>query len=138
MKAWIIGALLGGFTSQMVLGGQLYLLTGMPTGAYLGSHYRSAILKIDSGTVSSATEVVPGDIGTDWTGISYDFRKAIVLSNEMNVYVIDLDSAAVVKKCPGPRGGYLIEQWLADVPGRGNAFEWHTGSGQNDLYQSLA
>jgi hypothetical protein len=133
MKMWII-ALFSGCIAPALFGGQLYLLTGTPSGAYLGSRFPSSILKVGSGAIIATAEVVPESIGTEWIAVSYDFRKALFLSLDSNALVVDLDSATLVKKCKLPSDGSLIEQWLADVPGRGQTFEWYTGVGRDDNY----
>jgi hypothetical protein len=115
------------FTLPAMLRGQLYLITGTPTANYDAS-YESDIFRVGEGTVKQVAEIVPQKIGTEWTAISYDLRKAVILtlSNDNRVYVVDLDKAAVAKVCAYPQvpNNQPIEQWLADVAGRGPTFEW--------------
>src|SRR5258708_2864125 len=98
--------------------GQLYLLTGSPTEKYPES-FASALIVVDpDGAVKELTELVPQSIGTEWINVSYDLKKAILLSRykEDSVVVIDFQSASVVKRCrrPDSAGRSLIYSWLAN------------------------
>jgi hypothetical protein len=115
------------FTVPAALSGQFYLITGTPTANY-DATYASDIFQVGEGTVRQVAEIVPQKIGTEWTAISYDLRKAVILtlSSDNRVYVVDLDKAAVAKVCAYPQvpNNQPIVQWLADVAGRGPTFEW--------------
>jgi hypothetical protein len=66
-------------------------------------------------------------MGTEWIGVSYEWRKAVFLATwEKAVFVVDLDRAAVTKSCksPDPQGRSYITSWLADTPGQGPTFVW--------------
>lgn len=62
----------------------------------------------------------------EWIGISYDARKAVLLSKfpSHKIVVVDFGSASVTKSCDAPEpapgaAAFPFEEWLADVPGRG-------------------
>jgi len=116
--------------------GQLYLLGGS-AGSPGGT--AAALFRVgDDGSVKRTQTVLPRDWTTDfgrgipdpsvaWIGISYEWRKIVVLSGfpEYAAYIVDFDKASVVKKCaclPAPD----VNFWLADAPGRGPSFEWTT------------
>ena len=106
---------------------QLHLLTGSPFS--LGQAvFPSALLRVgDDGTVRKIADIVQPPLGTEWIGVSYEWRKAVVLASWENaVIVVDFDKAAVTKKCkpPDPAGRIYMYSWLADAPAPGPSFEW--------------
>src|SRR5437660_12739261 len=80
---------------------QVHLLTGSPYSAGNAS-FASILLRLElNGTMTTVTDLVPESVGTEWIGVSYDLRKAVLLttSRDSAVIVIDFDRAAVTKRC---------------------------------------
>jgi hypothetical protein len=109
---------------------QLYLLTASPT-----SHdneetpwYPSSILRPNA--KGGVTEVRQIASSVNWVGVSYDERKAVIITDPQhgfpNVLVVDFNKADVVKNCEWPRevGASIIANWLAVQPGKGLSLEW--------------
>lgn len=128
MKSSItLGVILAGMLAPPVASGDLYLIVGTPTpnenlvGKFALSMYRLG----SDGAAHHAADLVPGDVGTEWIGISYDRREALIYAKNETAIVLDLDKAGVAKRCKLPETpAFLITQFLADVPGRGLTFEW--------------
>jgi hypothetical protein len=106
--------------------GQLHLVTGSPFSEGSAT-FPSALLRVEEdGAVVKAAEIASPSVGTEWIGVSYDWRKAVFLSARgSTVIVVDFDKGAVVKKCktPNPAGRSLINSWLAGAP-LGPSYEW--------------
>jgi hypothetical protein len=113
--------------------GQIYLVTGTPLGNYSIDLFPSSLLEVSEGRTLESTQIASGKVGIQWLSISYDWRKAVALAGD-KILVIDLDRASIVKSCTQPhiRGTSLIDQWVADVPGRGPTFEWFVSAGANN------
>ncbi len=113
--------------------GQIYLITGAP-----GIEFPMTLVQVaNDGSVKPPVELLSPYFLSgvkwpapplEWFSVSYDWRKALIFPTnaEEPLMVLDLDKAAVVKRCKIPQspGMALITQWLADVPGRGPTFEW--------------
>jgi hypothetical protein len=134
-----------GFQISMLLGflvtgarGELYLITGTPTPKDSAA-YSSTLLQIGvGGNVKIAAELMPKHIGTEWIGISHDFRKAVLVPKQFfapkgpgrKVVVLDFDTASVIKRCEFPEIPELPfynKQWLADGPS-GPSYDRHIGN----------
>src|SRR5437868_6120994 len=107
---------------------QVHLLTGSPYSAG-DAAFASALLRVEeNGTVTIVADVVPESVGTEWIGVSYDLRKAVLLTTyrDSAVIVVDFDRAAVTKKCKWSESGgrALMFSWLATPPAPGPSFEW--------------
>src|SRR5258708_37564198 len=122
----------------LLVQGQLYLITGSPAPKY-DDTFGAALHRVgDDGAINSTVSLVATETGTEWIGISYDLRKAVILpSTGTPLIVIDLDSAAVVKRCelPSMSGVALIEEWLSNLPGRGPAFAWYVAGDKPDQHR---
>jgi hypothetical protein len=115
--------------------GELYLITGTPTPKDSAA-YSSTLLQIGlDGNVRVVSELMPKRIGTEWIGISHDFRKAVFAPKQFfvpkgpdrKVVVLDFDTATVVKRCAIPEDPaipFLNKQWLADGPA-GPSYDRH-------------
>src|ERR1051326_926549 len=107
--------------------GQLHLLTGSPYSAGQAV-YPSAILRVESdGTVRRIQDIARPPVGTEWIGVSYEWRRAVLLGSwEDSITVVNLDTATIAKSCkpPDPSGRIYMDSWLADDPGMGPSFEW--------------
>jgi hypothetical protein len=129
MRIWVsLLAMIFGIAPTAVFG-QLHLITGAPTPQDTRS-FDSALFRVgEDATVKLITNLVPSGIGTEWIAVAYDLRKAVILPRDSQkpLTVIDLDKAAVVKECVLPRikDTSLVEEWVANVPGRGPMFEWY-------------
>jgi len=83
--------------------------------------YASALFRVeDDGSLKLAADLMPQQVGTSWVGVSYDWRKAVILPKNGDnwLIVLDFDKAAVVKRCEileTPENGHL-NQRLADPP----------------------
>src|SRR6266567_5130150 len=98
--------------------GQLHLMTGSPWAEGTDA-FPSALLRVNqNGTVSTSADLVSATVGTAWIGVSYDLRKAVVLTRSDFLIVVDFDEAKIVKRCaiPDSRGRSLIQSWLANPP----------------------
>jgi hypothetical protein len=107
--------------------GQLRLISGAPTPNDVRKFAISLVRLGDDGSIVSTVEILPREVGAEWIGLSYDRGEAVILSGDENTgIVLDLKTAAVAKRCPMPliEGGFLLSQFMADVPGRGLTFEW--------------
>jgi len=108
---------------------QLYLLAGAADEKHPGS-YAASLFRLDDGTLKLAADLVPQDVGTEWIGISYDWRKVVLAEgSNHSIIVIDFDKAPAVKRCKTPPTRMeldrsLIFSWLADAPGSGPSFDW--------------
>jgi len=114
--------------------GQIYLVSGS------GFPYASVLYRLDNDGLHRDTEIVRWGIGSVWTALSLDERKAIFwesprevadvkgagIDHAPRVLILDLDSAKIVKSCipPDIPGMNYLEQWLADEPGRGLALQF--------------
>jgi hypothetical protein len=126
--------------------GQLYIISGTPN-AKGNSVYGMDLLKINAeGGVEPVVSLMPPGIGTEWIGVSYDWRKAVLLSKQpARVVVFDFDKTKVVKSCSIPVDHsmptlYLISEWLADVPIEGPSFQQHLSSAniKTNVVQSMS
>lgn len=71
---------------------QVHLLTGSPYSAGNAS-FGSILLRVqENGTVTAVTELVAESVGTEWIGVSYDLRKAVLLTTYRDSAVIVFDS----------------------------------------------
>lgn len=108
---------------QLAWSSHLYLLTGTQSGKSMGG-YASDLYRVTDDKVTIAEEIVPGRVGTEWIGLSYDWRKAVILTKydpqaaRSTVIVIDFDRGRVVKRCESPPAveTSLIYSYLADMP----------------------
>jgi len=128
--------------------GQVYLMTGTST-PKRNDVYDSTLLRVnEDGSIKVVANLMPDHDGTEWIGVSYDWRKAVFLPKLLptrkgrKIVVVDFDKAAVVKRCEIPEVPgveTLITQWLADVPIRGPAFEQHLAGQERyeDVVQSM-
>lgn len=104
--------------------GQLHVIAGAQ--ARDGRSYALALFRIgDDGSVQSVADLVPRNEGTEFLAMSYELRQALIYGGATQV-VLDLDKAAVVKRCSAPllKGLSRVPGFVADVPGRGLTFEW--------------
>lgn len=118
--------------------GQVYLIQGSPTPTYIQGYPTSLLQLSSDGGISRVSQVLPGsgkDGGTEWIGMSYEARKAVVRSRWPNhtIVVVDFDTASVDKTCeapPAPTGmtNSPFEEWLADIPGKGLVYVEHFGT----------
>jgi len=126
----------------------LYLLAASPNLKGLGSPYGASLIYVGSqGAVSQVLEVAPATPGVYWIGVSYEQRKAVVVTDSLTpplalpkMIVVDFDKADVVKTCEfnawaENRG----DTWLAVQPGMGLSLEWDvaTHDGANNLEDTL-
>lgn len=65
---------------------QLYLLAGSTTGNYPES-FASALVRVGAdGSVTEMAELVPQSAGNVFIGVSYDWRKAVLMSGDSKVW----------------------------------------------------
>jgi hypothetical protein len=98
---------------------QLYLIAGTPT-PKMGAGYATSLLSVQKdGSIVEIEEVIPAQIGSEWTTISYDAHKAVLLSREPGnkIIVLDLDAGSLVKSCKNPDS--TAEQFLFESPTHG-------------------
>jgi hypothetical protein len=122
----IAGASLALMLTPASAWGELYVIAGIPTpNENLVGHFALALFRVaNDGGVRRTADLVPGDIGTEWIGISYDRHEALIYPKNKSVIVLDLQKATVAKHCELPEiRASLITQFVADVPGRGMTFE---------------
>jgi hypothetical protein len=117
--------------------GQLYLLTASATSRDNGESpsYSSSIVRPDGkGGATEVREIVSQPVGVSWEGVSYDERKAVLVTGPAkglpNILVVDFDKADVVKNCDWPVeiGASIFANWLAVQPGSGLSLEWETAA----------
>jgi hypothetical protein len=100
------------------------------------------LFQVSDGKLKSVAELVSAKSGIEWIAISYELRKAVILPRDGPLVVVDLDRAQVVKTCEHPEvpDTFLISQWLANVPGRGAAFQWHVSDQglREEVVQSMS
>jgi hypothetical protein len=110
-----------------VLKGQLYLIAGTPQVNEFATAYASDLLKVGPDGVTVIASLLPANLLTGNVHISYDWRKVVIVAALANDYaaVLDFDEAKVTKACKLPKESEfgLVEQWLADVPGRGRVLD---------------
>jgi hypothetical protein len=115
----------------------LYLLAASPNLKGLGSPYGASLIYVDSqGAVSEAREVASATPGVYWIGVSYEERKAVVVTDSLTpplhlpkMIVVDFDKGDVVKTCEfNAWAESRLDTWLAVQPGMGLSLEWGTGS----------
>ena len=113
--------------TSALLRGQMYLLSGTPQSNEFSTAYALDLLQVDGEGVKVVSEILPDRVATGQVHISYDWRKLVIVSALPNDYavVLDFDAASVTKRCKLPKGprAELVEQWLADAPGRGPSLE---------------
>lgn len=111
--------------------GQLFLITGSPSGKYVES-YAASLFRVEGDSVRQVgKDLVPQATGAEWFGLSYDWRKAVIVSrytkddNSSNsIMVIDFDKAPAMKRCRVPDTNMaLIFSWLAESAA-GQSYEW--------------
>lgn len=108
---------------------QLYVITGSPTQNNVET-FASTLLRVDyDGAVTQMKTLAPQSAGTEWIGITYDLKKAVVVSGE-TTSVIDFEKAAVVKKCVTK--ALRLHAWLANPPGSGGVLQWIEMNGNPD------
>jgi hypothetical protein len=120
-RRFIVTVWLAAFTPAY---GQLHLITGSPTPKYNQS-FSSVLFRVENDrTVKPIAELVPQNVGTAWISISYDLKKAVLLSERITF--LDLDKASVAKSCALPHAPSntmgFVDQWLMDAPSRGTVF----------------
>jgi hypothetical protein len=122
-----------------VLEAQLYLISGSPN--YFEEKHTAILLQPGDGGLHKS-ELVSAKVGIGWVGVSYDWRKVILITSFPNdqVLVLDLDQAAIVKTCalPDTQVSDLVAQWLADAPGRGPSLDWWIAGEDGFHVQSMA
>jgi hypothetical protein len=115
----------------------LYLLAASPNLKGLGSPYGASLIYVGSqGAVSEAREVASATPGVYWIGVSYEERKAVVVTDSLTpplhlpkMIVVDFDKGDVVKTCEfNAWAESRLDTWLAVQPGMGLSLEWGTGS----------
>lgn len=112
---------------------QLYLVAGAPETNEYSASYGTNLLEVIAGQVKVVSEVFSQSTGTFEVQISQDWRKVVAVSGGSNDYaaVVDFDQAKVTKRCKIPKAAKdtVINEWIADVPGRGQALElWVAGA----------
>jgi hypothetical protein len=139
MRTWIpLAVLVLGMVPTSAFG-QLYLIAGAPTPKGFGG-FDTKLFEVNrSGEVALVADLATSQVGTEWIAVAYDLRKAVVLPKDSRkpVIVIDLDKAAVVKQCVLPQvkgDASLIEQWVANVPGKGPMFEWYSARNLQEVW----
>ena len=123
------------------LEGQVYLIAGTPS-HNLPVAYASKLIQVDSeGHATPVKDLVSRENGIDWIVVRLDLRKALILTwNHYSAMVFDLDKLDVVKQCDLQVESELtLGQWLADVPGRGPAYQaWLSYPDGHPVFRSLA
>ncbi len=123
--------------------GQLYLLTGSPTGN-LAESYAASLFRVEGDSVRQVGEdLIRQATGAEWFAVSYDWRKVVIRSRDAkddktsnSVTVIDFDKAPAMKRCKVPDTNMaLIYSWLGDTPA-GPSYEWFEGG--DDPYKDIA
>jgi hypothetical protein len=127
------------FAMAITAHGQMYLLTASPTlkGGADAPTYPASLLNLDNqGIVTLVRSLIPRRPGAAWAGVSYEDRRAVLVTGWVSdapdqrpsIIVVDFDKADIVKKCDWPKVpvGSPIANWLADQPGKGLVFEWKT------------
>jgi hypothetical protein len=111
----------------------LYLLAGTPTPNLFGS-FAATLARVDAGAVTRTVELASREAGIEWIGISYELRAAVVLpQGDGPVVIVDLDKGTVAKQCiPTSGTGWLLNQWLANVPGKGPIFQTYLAQSAGD------
>jgi hypothetical protein len=132
IAAVIFGSLLLGASELTPIAlGQLYLVTGTQTtrttAAFSSELWRVGI----DGGLQPVAAIASKETGLFWIEISYEARvmaaitrKAIAGEEESAVVVVDFDKGNIVKRCLvplSPRNLMGIEEWLANIPGKGLA-----------------
>src|SRR5262249_39942075 len=110
-------------TAIPAFGQQLHLIAGSPS-PNSDKSYATVLASVENGSVKIVRELVSGEIGTAWTAISYDHRKAVITTKppDNQVILFDFDTAAVTKSCDDQDGTLKAMQWLLDIPERGLIF----------------
>lgn len=112
------------FSMSGVQAGPLFLLTGSPNPKGF-NQFQSAILALDpeSKEVRVKSQI---SAGTFMIEFALEYRKALIVAPSLArvpenlVLTLDLDSAAIVKRCDWQRPTERhIFDWLADLPGAG-------------------
>ena len=120
----------GLFASSM--SGQLYLVTGTQTPRNMAS-FSSALWRLgQDGRFQPSGEIAPRESGLFWVEVDYEARLLVALTcgsstGEVGsaIIVVDFDKGDIVKRCPAassPPNFISIEEWLANIPGKGVAF----------------
>src|SRR5712671_646504 len=112
------------FVATSASGQQLFVLAGSPTDDFALDLFRT---NAEQG-LKLVVGLVPNDPGFEWIAVSQELRRAVILSggDDKSLRVFDLDKAEILKQCTLPKkpNTSVIYHWLADVPGKGQAFEW--------------
>jgi len=123
--------------------GQIYLITGSPTPKY-NQFFGSSLFQVgEEGSVRLVQKLVEETDGTDWISISYDVRKAVLVTrgSPRKIAVVDLDTAALSKICPTPPvyDMSLIYQWIADIPSHGSHYlQFLSRTVDNTLFRGMS
>src|SRR5438046_7612133 len=81
---------------------QVHLLSGTPTPDVVEA-YPLILFRLESdGKLQQVSEVVPAKPGFEWIALDYDLRKAFILPRSADRLLLDLDRAAVIKRCSDP------------------------------------
>jgi hypothetical protein len=127
----LISMLLGITAPTSMVLGQIYLMTGAQTTRTTAA-FSSELLQVGpDGRVQPVAQIASKEAGLFWVEVSYDARiltaitrKAITGEEGSAVIVVDFDKGNVVKRCYvplSPPNLMGIEEWLANVPGKGFA-----------------
>jgi hypothetical protein len=141
MRAWIFFAVLVFDMVPTSAFGQLYLITGAPT-PQDSRAFGSALFQVSEGGLKLVKDLSSA-VGTDWIGVAYDLRKAVILSRDWDkpkaLTVIDLDKAAVTKECllPYTSDASIFTKWLISAPGKGPVFEWILTTGSKSWLKGM-
>ncbi len=122
---------------------QLHLISGTenPKGA---TAYVFDLLRVaGGGSIEQVQSLTRPDVGVESVHVSFDLRKAVLLTKApSHLVVVDFDQALVAKECEVPsvpNMQSLISQWLVNVPTVGAMFEQHLGEADltKDVVQSM-
>ena len=132
--------------------GQVYLVTGAQT-PKTATSFSSDLWQVGGdGNLKHVGEIASKEPGLFWIEISNEARKLVALTRapasgkESSIVVVDFDEGTIVKRCtvPLPPPNFIgIEEWLADIPGKGlavvdrlNAFK--DVQGKKELVRALS
>src|SRR5262249_40732216 len=119
-------------------------LTGFSTPKGTDAYDPTLLRLKEDGEVEHVADVLPGHVGTDWIGVSYDGRKAVFFSKWLasiprrTLGVVNFDNPEVIKRCeiPDVAGAEAqASEWLTDHPVRGLSFQRYLGT--PDLTETL-
>src|SRR5271167_4559299 len=101
----LLGAL-AALIATHATGQQLYVITGSQSSNQVNETFASTLVEVRTDhTVRPVSTLVPKEVGTTWIGLNYDWRKAVIYSNDPDnrILVIDFDGAKLVKACDQPQ-----------------------------------